>query len=145
MRPLIFLSLFLPSYAFGAVTINEVSWMGGTDSANHEWIELFNDSGSSVDVSGWELSDGMNLSIDLTGTIGANDYAVLERSSDASAPGTAFLIYTGALVNTGATLKLRRDDGGLEDQVAGGEDWKQVGGDPEVGTKPQWWKYLCSR
>lgn len=34
-----------------------------------------------------------------------------------------------SLVNTGATLTLHRADGGLEDQVAGGEDWGGIGGD----------------
>ena len=84
--------------------------MGSGTSANHEWIELYN-SGEAVDVAGWVLSDGMNLSINLTGIISAGDYAVLERTSDDSAPGIAFLIYTGALVNTGATLTLQDSSG----------------------------------
>lgn len=121
--------LMVPSLSQAAIIINEVSWMGSAVSANHEWIELKNTDDSSVDVSGWNLSDGMNLSIELTGTIAPSAYAVLERSSDDSANGAAFLIYTGALVNTGATLKLTRADGGLEDQVAGGENWQTIGGD----------------
>jgi hypothetical protein len=103
--------------------------MGSGVSANHEWIELQNTSGSSVDMSGWTLSDGLNLSIPLSGTVEAGAYAVLERTSDDATAGTAFLIYTGALVNTGATLKLTRADGGLEDQVSGGENWQAIGGD----------------
>ena len=103
--------------------------MGSTDSANHEWIELYNDGANAVDVSGWTLADATNLSIELAGSITAGEYVVLERSSDASAPGSAFLIYTGALVNTGTTLSLRRADGGLEDQVAGGDAWENIGGD----------------
>lgn len=121
--------LLFPSASFAAVLLSEVAWMGSTDSANYEWIELHNTESAAVDVSGWEVSDGMNLSIPLSGTIPANSYAVLERTSDASAAGSAFLIYTGALVNTGATLVLKRSDGGLEDQVAGGADWKNIGGD----------------
>jgi hypothetical protein len=126
------LILALVSYSpivSAAVTINEVAWMGGTASANHEWIELYN-SGESVSVDGWRLSDGMNLNINLTGIIPANSYAVLERSTDDSAPGvTAFIIYTGALVNTGATLTLRDSVGGIVDQVSGGENWQNIGGD----------------
>jgi len=115
------ISLLLPYSAQAAVSISEVAWMGSSASANHEWIELHND-GSAQDVSGWTLSDGVNLSIDLTGTISQNSYAVLERTSEDSAPGTAFLVYTGALVNTGATLRLTRSDGSLVDQVSGGTD-----------------------
>jgi PKD domain/Lamin Tail Domain len=122
------LALFLPAFTQAAVIISEVAWMGSSASANHEWIELYNN-GSAVDVSGWTFTDGMNLNIPLAGTIPAQSYAVLERTSDDSAQGTAFLIYTGALVNTGATLQLKRSDGGLEDQVAGGENWQSIGGD----------------
>jgi Lamin Tail Domain/PKD domain len=119
----------IPALSQAAVILSEVAWMGSSASANHEWIELHNTDGADVDVSGWTLSDGMNLSIALSGIIAANSYAVLERTSDDSVSGTAFLIYTGALVNTGATLTLTRSDGATEDQVAGGEAWLSIGGD----------------
>ncbi len=128
MRFVVLLGLLFPIVTDAAVVISEVAWMGSAASANHEWIELYNDGGA-VAVDGWTLSDGMNLNIPLAGTIPAQSYVVLERSSDASAPGTAFLIYTGALVNTGAVLQLKRSDGGIEDQVAGGENWVSIGGD----------------
>lgn len=111
-----------------SVSINEVAWMGSVTSANHEWVELHNN-GEAVSVEGWTVSDGINLNINLTGTINAGSYAVLERTSDESAPGPAFLIYTGALVNTGATLTLRDSSNGIIDQVAGGENWQNIGGD----------------
>ncbi len=111
-----------------AVSINEVAWMGDSSSANHEWIELYHD-GADIAVDGWVLSDGMNLSITLKGTITSGTFAVLERSNEESAPGSAFLVYTGALVNTGATLVLRDDLGNVVDQVAGGEGWSLIGGD----------------
>ncbi len=119
---------FIPSATEAAVVISEVAWMGSTASANHEWIELQN-TGAAVDVSGWTLTDGMNLSITLEGIIPAQSYVVLERTSDETVSGSAFLIYTGALVNTGAVLELKRADSGLEDQVAGGENWSFIGGD----------------
>ncbi len=129
MRLYIFgLALLVPSFTEAAVLLTEVAWMGSATSANHEWVELYNDV-SSVDVSGWILTDGMNLNISLSGIIPAQSYAVLERTSEESAKGNAFLIYTGSLVNTGATLKLTRSDGGIEDQVAGGENWGSIGGD----------------
>jgi len=122
------LCLLLPNISLAAVYISEVAWMGSVDSANHEWIELHNN-GTSVNVNGWQLTDGMNLSVDLSGIMPSNSYSVLERTSDASALGSAFLVYTGALVNTGATLKLIKDDGSLVDQVSGGSDWESIGGD----------------
>jgi hypothetical protein len=103
--------------------------MGDTLSANHEWIELYNSGNAAVSLAGWTLDDGMNLTIPLQGTLNAGEYAVLERTSDESASGVAFLVYTGALVNTGATLYLRDATGALADQVSGGEDWSGIGGD----------------
>lgn len=123
------LIIFLPIVTNAAVTIHEVAWMGSTNSANHEWIELFNSGSNTVSVEGWVLTDGMNLNIPLTGSIAANTYAVLERSSDDSAPRTAFLMYTGALINTGTLLVLKRADGSIEDQVSGGDNWQSIGGD----------------
>lgn len=62
-----FLSLALASFALAApvraqVVINELSaanWNGPTDSfgEREDWIELYNTSGSAVDISGWYLSD----------------------------------------------------------------------------------------
>lgn len=120
--------VLLPRMSSAAVLINEIAWMGGVDSANDEWIELFNDGDSPVDVASWQLSDNTTLAIELSGVIAAGAYAVLERTDDDSAAGPAFLIYSGALGNDGRTLTLRRADGSIEDQVAGGDGWTAVGG-----------------
>ena len=118
----------LPGVSQAAVFFNEVAWMGNSTSANHEWIELYNDGAATV-VDGWTLTDGRSLSVELEGTIPANTYAVLERTSDESAPGAAFFIYTGALHNGGGSLRLETAAGQLVDLVTGGEDWEQIGGD----------------
>ena len=57
----------------GDVVIYEIAWMGTSASTSEEWIELFNTTGSSIDLSGWILaaSDG-TPSVSLSGTIGAN-------------------------------------------------------------------------
>lgn len=123
----VFVFLF-PVAANAGVSISEVAWMGSAESANYEWIELHND-GAAIDATDWVLTDSQNLQIVLAGVIPADAYVVLERTSDDSAAGSAFLIYTGALVNTGATLRLERADGSLVDQVVGGEGWEHIGGD----------------
>lgn len=131
-RPAFALFLFLAPahFLFASVSISEVAWMGSTESANHEWIELYNSS-ESISVEGWTLSDGANLTITLAGTIPGSSYAVLERnrSDGSSVVSSPFLNYAGALVNTGATLTLRRADGSLVDSVSGGENWQSIGGD----------------
>ncbi len=114
--------------AHAAVIISEVAWMGDATSASNEWIELYNDGSSAVDLTGWRLADNNNLSITLSGSLSAGAYAVLERGENA-VPSTAFLIYSGALVNSGATLSLYRANNQLEDRVSGGENWQSIGGD----------------
>ncbi len=125
----ILLLSLIPGSVEAAVTISEVAWMGDAVSANHEWIELYNSDDTAVSLDGWTVTDGENLTISLLGSIGPQTYIVLERTTDESAPGSAFLIYSGALVNTGATLRLYDETATLVDQVAGGEDWTGIGGD----------------
>lgn len=110
--------------------------MGTLDSQNHEWIELYN-SGVAQNVDGWILHDANNLTIELQGVLPANQYAVLERTSDLSAPGVAFVLYTGALTNTGATLVLRNMAGDVVDQVAGGDNWELIGGSNQTKDTAQ--------
>ena len=126
LRWCILLVYILTPSISAAVEITEIAWMGTVTSANHEWIELH--TVTAVDVAGWTIDDGNNLLITLEGTLPAG-YSVLERTSDESAPGTAWQIYTGSLVNTGATLTLRDEVGGVVDVVSGGENWELVGGD----------------
>ena len=105
--------------------------MGTNTSANDEWIELHNDGSTAVDVADWRITDGANFDVVLAGagSIAPGAYAVLERTDESSAPGSAFFIYTGSLTNTGATLRLYDAGGNLLDQVAGGENWENIGGD----------------
>jgi hypothetical protein len=131
------LGLFLlPHLCLASVQITEIAWMGTLDSPNHEWIEVYN-SGAAQNVDGWILHDANNLTIELLGVLPANQYAVLERTSDLSASGAAFLLYTGALTNVGATLVLRNAAGEVVDQVAGGDNWELIGGSNETKDTAQ--------
>lgn len=132
MKRLIFLILFcvvaVPNISSANVRVNEIAWMGTAAGPNEEWIELYNDGSESVDLTGWILTDGVSLSIPLTGSITPGSFAVLERTDDTTVTGTAFLIYTGALGNDGRTLTLTRNDTSVEDQVVGGPNWESIGG-----------------
>ena len=125
------LALLSPTFAYAAVSINEIAWMGTTVSANAEWIELVNSGGTAVDLTGWQLTAlSGSPSISLAGSISANGYFLLERTSDASVPAVpADQIYTGALTNTGTTLTLSDADGATVDEVIGGTNWANIGGD----------------
>ncbi len=119
-----FLVLFLcPSIVFAAnssdVVINEIAWMGSTNSANDEWMELKNNTASQVDLSGWSIQSGDGkLKINLKGAISADGFYLMERTDDTSVPDiTAGLIYTGALSNSGVDLRLYDNLNNLIDEV----------------------------
>lgn len=131
--------LIAPTLTHAGVQINEIAWMGGVGNANAEWIELFNTDGTDVSLAGWTItSAGTAPNITLTGSILANGYYILERTSDASAPTvTADQIYTGALSNSGDTLALKDQTGTQFDQVVGGSNWESIGGDNATKKTPQ--------
>lgn len=126
-------ALISPHTAAAAVRINEIAWMGSSENANAEWIELYNDGGEDVSLSNWKLTgQGTAPNITLSGTIAANGYFLLERTSDASAAPMADKIYTGALSNSGDTLTLTDGTGAVIDTVIGGSNWQSIGGDNET-------------
>jgi hypothetical protein len=117
--------LGLGQYASANVLINEIAWMGTTNSANAEWMELYNDGTDSVAMDGWSLTatDG-SPSIQLSGTISAQGYFLLERTSDESVPGiTASQIYSGSLGNSGEHLVLKDNLGATIDDVDSTGGW----------------------
>ena len=111
----------------GDILINEIAWMGTTNSANDEWIELFNNTENPIDVSGWIIkstddpsasSGQAKLKINLKGIIPSKAFYLLERTDNNSVPHiTADLIYKGALTNSGMDLKLSDNSNNLIDEA----------------------------
>jgi len=114
-----------PSFDAGAVLINEVAWAGTLASANDEWIELWNPGDDPIDLAGWRLSDGGDLTASLTGAISAHGMYLLERTDDSTVSDIpADKIYTGSLNNAGETLRLLDASGNLIDTAnAGAGPW----------------------
>ena len=85
------------------VVINEVAWAGnGSAYSADEWIELYNRTNKSVNLSNWILYSATDLSpyVVLTGAISAKSYYLLERTNDDTVSDIAAdKIYTGALNN----------------------------------------------
>lgn len=126
-----FVLFFVASHASASVIINEVAWMGNSTNSNAEWIELFNSGGTPVPLDGWTLiTQNGTPHITLTGSIKSGGFFLLERTSDATVPNiTADEIYTGALSNGGDTIILKDSAGSTIDQVVGGTNWQNIGGD----------------
>lgn len=112
------LFLFAP-LAAQAVVINEIAWMGTLASANDEWLELYNPDAAAVDLTGWQIiADDGSPAINLSGSIPASGYFLLERTSDSTvASAAAQQIYTGALSNSGEALSLKDAGGTTIDRV----------------------------
>lgn len=111
----------------GSVVINEVMWMGSTDSSYDEWIELRNTTINNIDLNGWKIDgagSGSN-SIILSGTIPANSFFILGNfASNASAMNDQINVdqITGSLsfVDTGEQLTLKDNLLNIIDQTPGG-------------------------
>jgi Lamin Tail Domain len=108
-----------------AIVINEVAWSGTAASSNDEWIELHNPGSAPIDLDGWLLTDGGDIRVLLSGTVGAYGFFLLERTDDTTVRSLpADHIYTGALSNDGETLGLLDPAGALIDSAnAGGGRW----------------------
>ena len=63
-----------------AILINEVSPQGNPD---REWVELYNLSGNTIDISGWTLSDEIGVITTASGTIAGHSFFVIELTKTA--------------------------------------------------------------
>lgn len=109
------------------VVINEIAWMGtASNRSSDEWIELYNNTGQDIDLSGWNLTiSGKEINWDNTSsTIQANAYYLLERTNDNTVSDiTADSIYKGGMKNSGENLVLSNNNGEIIDQVDNSEGW----------------------
>lgn len=107
------------------VVINEIAWIGTEISYSDEWIELYNNTDSPINLEGWILkaADG-TPEINLAGAIPALGYYLLERTDDTTVPNiTADQIYKGALENKGEALELYDNFGNLIDRIDCSSGW----------------------
>jgi len=111
--------------AFPPIIINEIAWMGNSASYANEWIELYNNNDSAVNLGGWMLkSENGKLKINLSGTVPAKGFYLLEKTNDSAVPNIkADLIYKGALNNKGEDLTLYDNSGKLIDEVNCSSGW----------------------
>ncbi len=91
----------------GSLLISEVAWAGTRASASDEWIELLNPTEYELALNGWQLTDGGDIDIALSGSVAPGGYFLLERTDDDTISDVpADLIYTGGLSNRGEALRL---------------------------------------
>lgn len=109
------------------IIINELAWMGTTQSANKEWIELKNISSETIDISNWQLIDKdeqIKIIFSVNTRLNSGQFLILERTSDDSVPTIAAdFIYTGSLANTNEGIRLFNNSCQLQDEVLADLDW----------------------
>lgn len=101
-----------------SVVINEIAWMGSTDSSADEWIELYNASSAEIDLSGWKIVDDEQSDYVIKeGKIAAFGYFVIENREDAVKGVDADALIQLSLANSGDSLTLKDADGNIVDKV----------------------------
>ena len=107
------------AFSAGDVVINEVAWAGSADASGDEWIELYNSTNQSIDLSGWYIEDDASTSYLIEGaSIAAHSYFVIEDSEEAL-DGVADAVISLSLANAGDSLLLKDSTGNVIDSVNG--------------------------
>ena len=113
-----------------SVVINEVAWAGTKANANHEWLELYNNTALTVSLSSWQIRSSNSDVIALTGNIGPLGYYLVQRNSSTpvfSSGAAADQSATFSLSNSGATLELVQEDSAVVDTLVYGNGTAQPG------------------
>lgn len=107
------------------IIINEIAWMGTNNSPQDEWIELYNNLSSPIDISGWKLrSDDGTPEVILEGKIPAKEFFLLERTDETTLINVkSDLIYKGNLNNKGEHLRLFDSEGKIIDEIDCSNGW----------------------
>jgi hypothetical protein len=127
------------SAATHQIILNEIAWMGSpaksgasaAGASNNEWMEIKNETSSTIPLAGWELIDSVkNITIAFGDgdAIAPSALYLLERTDDDSVPGIAAdTIYSGSLPNTGDTIGIFDPSCGASDILDASDGWP--GGD----------------
>ena len=109
------------------IIFSEINWAGDNESASNEWIEIKNNSGRALGLNGWQILSGdgnVKIIFKEENKISSGELYLLERTDDNSVPDvTADMIYSGALSNSGAALKIFDADCNLSDELDASKKW----------------------
>ncbi len=103
------------------VVFNELMYHPPAGSAAGEWVELYNQMGVDVDISGWRLSGGIDFTFP-DGTVVAGGGFLVVAALPAQVP-NSLGPFIGLLDNGGETVNLRDNSDRLMDSVRYGDDW----------------------
>lgn len=104
-----------------SIVINEIMY-NAPGASPEQWVEIYNRGGSSVDVSGWQFTDGISYQFPPGSVIPAGGYAVVVwdvAAFNTLHPGLPLVFgpSTGGLSGAGERLRLRDATGNLADEL----------------------------
>ncbi len=130
------------------MAINEIAWQGTKAYSYNEWIELYNNTSNTIDISNWELlfspangTEQMIINLDpalatTTPTIDAFGYFLLERTTEWTVRDIeSDYIYRGALNDDGGILELIDNNGDLVDKVDCSNGWFIENQNPSISME----------
>ena len=111
-----------------SVAINEIAWMGTKAQSQDEWIEFYNNTTSSINLTNWRLAadDGGPDITFSTSTIPSKGYFLIERTDDSTVNNVSadwFGSFGSGLHNSGENLKLYDNLGNLIDSADFSSGW----------------------
>lgn len=99
------------------VVISEVAWAGSGDSSSDEWIELYNNTSQTINLTGWVIDDHNGAqTYPLQGTIASHSYFLLE-SREIATNIVADIVKSTSLSNSGDSLILKDASQNIVDTV----------------------------
>ncbi|MBR5977775.1 MAG: lamin tail domain-containing protein, partial [Verrucomicrobia bacterium] len=116
----------------GDIVINEIMYHPQSENIREQWIELYNTTGSAIDLSGWAFTKGISYTFAEGTMIEADGYLVITADVEAFAmvyPNVTNVIgnWEGKLSNRGENIRLTKANGKTETEVhyAPEGDWAQ--------------------
>ncbi len=145
---MVLLAVLIFSPSVDALIISEIMYdLSGSDT-NREWIEIYNDQGGAIDLTGWKFFEaGTNHGLNLvSGSISLNqgDYALIVKDPDvflADHPnfnGT-LLDSSFSLSNTGESLAMKDSSLNIVNEVNYSSSWGAAGNGNSLQYKADSW------
>ncbi len=112
------------------IVISELMVDPPTGHRDGEFIELYNNSNSTIDLSGWSFSEGVNFDFPVGTSLGAGQRAVIVANANFTNYTGLVGQYTGELSNGGELLQLVDSWGNIADEVHyhTGGNWPMLAG-----------------
>ena len=118
MRYILIIIVMLPATSANIV-ISEIMANPPADESLNEWVEIFNNGSTAIDISGWEIGDGINMD-NITGALYGGEGTVMQPFSYAIITDSETRVYDNFKINDALKLYVGKNIGtGLKNN--GGE------------------------